>query len=249
MNRDKIFYLLTFFLLVTHTVASVSEHGLELKGNVTKAITILCIGDSITEGGKTFSVYRYPLNKKLIDSGYNIKFIGPKSVTKGGVTLSHAGYGGKNTAYLDKLFNGIYVAHTADIILIHSAHNSFHHQKPVKGIVANLESIVKKARAVNPRVTILLGQGITSGKLPKYSYIPQLNVEVGKLAKRLHTEQIPVIAVDHATGFDWKTDTTKDKVHPNAQGAEKMASKWFEALENLPQFKKGSDRTAVKKIN
>jgi lysophospholipase L1-like esterase len=48
------------------------------------------------------------------------------------------------------------------------------------------------------------------------------------------------MAVDHATGFDWKTDTTKDKVHPNAQGAEKMASKWFEALEKLPQLKKGS---------
>ena len=58
-----------------------------------------------------------------------------------------------------------------------------------------------------------------------------------------------VVAVDHAKGFDWKIHTTKDKVHPNAQGAEKMASKWFEALENLPQFKKGSDRTAVKKIN
>ncbi|EDM28803.1 cellulose-binding, family II, bacterial type [Lentisphaera araneosa HTCC2155] len=230
------FKQLCIVMAVCVCVLSVSAE----KGNVAKATTILCIGDSITEGGKSFSVYRYPLNKKLMDAGYNITFIGPKSATKGGVTLSHAGYGGKKTASLDKLFNGIYAAHTADIILIHSAHNSFHHHKPVKGIVANLESIVNKARAVNPKVTILLGQGITSGKLPKYSYIPQLNVEVGKLAKRLHTEQSPVIAVDHATGFDWKTDTTKDKVHPNAQGAEKMASKWFEALEKLPQLKKGS---------
>ena len=182
-----------------------------------------------------------------MDAGYNVTFIGPKSATKGSVTLSHAGYGGKKTASLDKLFNGIYAAHTADIILIHSAHNSFHHHKPVKGIVANLESIVKKARAVNPKVTILLAQGITSGKLPKYSYIPQLNIEVGKLAKRLHTEQSPVIAVDHATGFDWKTDTTKDKVHPNAQGAEKMATKWFEALEKLPQLKKRFRRNCGQK--
>ena len=67
---------------------------------------------------------------------------------------------------------------------------------------------------------------ITSGKLPKYSYIPALNEALGKLAARLDTPQQRVIAVNQADGFDWKTDTIEDKVHPNAQGAEKMAARW-----------------------
>ena len=36
--------------------------------------------------------------------------------------------------------------------------------------------------------------------------------------------------VDQATGFDWKTDTVDDHVHPNAAGAAKMAARWLEAL-------------------
>ena len=39
-----------------------------------------------------------------------------------------------------------------------------------------------------------------------------------------------MVSVDQATGFDWRTDTIEDRVHPNAQGAEKIASRWFDAL-------------------
>jgi len=44
-----------------------------------------------------------------------------------------------------------------------------------------------------------------------------------------------VIAVNQSDGFDWKTDTIADKVHPNNHGAEKMATRWFEALKPLLQ--------------
>lgn len=33
---------------------------------------------------------------------------------------------------------------------------------------------------------------------------------------RLNTTEQPVILVDQADGFDWETDTVKDRVHPNA---------------------------------
>ena len=73
-------------------------------------------------------------------------------------------------------------------------------------------------------------QAITSGKLPKYSYIPAVNTRLGEIAVELHTTAQPVIIVDQATGFDWTTDTITDKVHPNASGGEKMAQKFFDAL-------------------
>ncbi len=85
-------------------------------------------------------------------------------------------------------------------------------------------------RTVNSNAVVLLAQVIPSGKLPKYSYIPELNVELAALAKRLAAEGIPIVLVNQAEGFDWKTDTIGDQVHPSASGARKMAGKWLGAL-------------------
>ena len=79
-------------------------------------------------------------------------------------------------------------------------------------------------------MTILLAQVIPSGKLPKYSYIPELNEELGKSAVRMNAKGIRVILVNLAMDFDWKSDTVEDKVHPNESGARKMAERWMSAL-------------------
>jgi hypothetical protein len=47
-------------------------------------------------------------------------------------------------------------------------------------------------------VIILLAQVIPAGKLPKYSYIPELNATLARLAAKLHTPAQPVIIVDQA---------------------------------------------------
>jgi lysophospholipase L1-like esterase len=118
--------------------------------------------------------------------------------------------------------------------MLHSGHNSFSKDKPVSGIVRDTEAIIKNVREINPNVTILLAQVIPAGKLPKYSYIPELNKELASLATRLSKRGYNVVLVNHANGFDWKTDTIKDKVHTNASGAKKMADKWMGALLALP---------------
>lgn len=124
-------------------------------------------------------------------------------------------------------------------MIIHAAHNLNIAAATLDAageatIVATVEdatrAMMQTARATHPSVKILLAKVITSGKLPKYSYIPAVNARLGKIASELNTDAQPVISVDQATGFDWTTDTTADKVHPNAAGGEKMAQKFFEAL-------------------
>jgi hypothetical protein len=83
---------------------------------------------------------------------------------------------------------------------------------------------------VNPKVTVLLAQPITSAKLPKYSYLPELGRELVPLAKRLDSPASRIIIVPQADGFDPVKDTVADLVHPNASGAAKMTARWFEAL-------------------
>ncbi|MCA9249204.1 MAG: hypothetical protein KDA42_18910 [Planctomycetales bacterium] len=191
--------------------------------------TILALGDSITAGGGSFVVYRQVLVPKLQERGLSCEFIGPN---RDG-TSAHAGYGGRNTHYLRSISQELYRKYPADIVLLHSGHNSFAHDEPVPGIVRDTEAMIATFREINPRVTILLAQVIPAGKLPKYSYIPQLNRELAVLAARLAHSDSRLVLVDQAAGFDWKTDTVADHVHPNAAGAEKMAAKWFAALAPL----------------
>jgi lysophospholipase L1-like esterase len=198
-----------------------------LSGHAGEAPTVLTLGDSITAGGSSFSCYREFLVPALEKRG--VRFIGPQRDT----ISAHAGYGGRNSAFLRDKIGEIYRAHPADFVLIHAGHNNFAESNPVPRVVADTVSIVETIRDINPGAVILLGQVIPSGKLPKYSYIPELNRELATLAARLKGRGDGIVVVDHADGFQWERDTVDDKVHPNTLGAKKMAGKWMDALSPL----------------
>ena len=205
---------------------------------------ILCLGDSITEGNETMVVYKGPLYDKLTTAGYRFEYVGSRSSTYtsptyGSLTLKHEGYSGKNCTEIAGFFATNSPLYPADIVIIHSAHNlnvaeAVLDAAAEAAIVTTVENatraMIQTARNTNPAAKILLAKVITSGKLPKYSYIPAVNVRLGEIAAELNTAAQPVISVDQAAGFDWTTDTITDKVHPNAAGGEKMAQKFFNAL-------------------
>ncbi len=198
---------------------------------------IMPVGDSITEGGSTFSVYRYPLYQKLTNAQYSFEYVGSKSTTTNGIVLYHEGYSGQNAEYICGVLSNTFPAHPADIVLIHAGHNHFYDEvpPPVPGIISATESMIATCRGVNPHVIILLAQVITSSKLPKYSYIPELNTNLYNLAASLNTPDQPVIIVNQADGWDPVNDTISDGVHPNEGGAEKMGQHWYDALITILQ--------------
>ncbi|MEI6231722.1 MAG: GDSL-type esterase/lipase family protein [Planctomycetota bacterium] len=201
--------------------------------DATTPYRIMPIGDSITEGGKTFVVYRPVLWEKLHAAGYAFRFVGSKKSDSPHGALNHEGYGGRNAEFLAITVPKNFKDHPADIVLIHAGHNHTSEEQPVGTIIASTEKLITSLRALNPNVKVLLAQVITSGKLPKYSYLPALNEELAKLALKLNTPEQRIILVNQAEGFDPATDAIADKVHPNAAGAEKMAAKWFDALTSI----------------
>jgi lysophospholipase L1-like esterase len=192
---------------------------------------IMAVGDSITEGGDADG-YRRPLLDRLRSEGHVVEFVG----SRGRPPLVHEGYGGKNAEFLAEVVPKRFHDHRPDIVLLHAGHNHFADEQPVPGIVAATESLIAAAREANPDVIVLVAQVIPSGKLPKYSYLPDLNRRLADLADRLD-----VILVDQASGFDWTTDATDDKVHPNAAGYGKMAARWHDALEPVLERRAAPD--------
>lgn len=196
-----------------------------------KRYTILGLGDSITEGGEAFSCYLYPLWEKLFTGGYQVDFVGPRKHSCRIGELNHAGYSGKTAEYLESVIDRIYREHPADVVLLHAAHNHFADEKPIAGILSAYRSIICKVKAINPDVVIVVSQVIESGKLPKYSYIPELNKEIASMVSAFKDPRI--VLADQATGFDWRKHTVNDKVHPNKEGAEHMAQVWYETLRKI----------------
>ncbi|NWJ51429.1 MAG: alpha/beta hydrolase fold domain-containing protein [Bacteroidetes bacterium] len=201
------------------------------EGDPQKRYTILGLGDSITEGGTNFQSYLFPLWEKLFTKGYFFEFIGPNSSQCRIGTLNCAGFSEKSSEFLDTHIDSIYRKYPADIVLLHSGHNHHDSEKPIAGIVAANKSIIRKIREINPNVKILVAQVITSGKLPKYSYIPTLNRHIAKMVKQLNSNN--VLLVNQAKRFNWQKYTVNDKEHPNAAGAEKIASVWFNAMKKI----------------
>ena len=195
-----------------------------------KIYRIMPVGDSITEGGSSFSNWRYALWEKLYRAGYLVEYVGTRTSPSRIGDLQHEGYGGKNSGFLAATVPANFRKAPADIVLIHAGHNQFADQKPVPQIVKDTEALISGFRGVNPKVIILLAQPIPSGKLPKYSYIPELHQELAALARRLDRPASKVLIVPQGEGFDPAKDTVADLVHPNAAGAAKMTQRWFDAL-------------------
>lgn len=193
--------------------------------------TIMGMGDSITEGGDYFTSYLYPLWEKLFTAGYQFDFIGPRESKCRIGTINHCGFGGKNVEFLESKIDSLYRLYPADIVLLHAGHNHFVEEKPIPGMIAAYKSIIAKIQAINPDVRIWVAQVIPGGKLPKYSYIPELNKKIEEMVSELNSKG--VYLVNQAENFDWRKYTVHDKVHPNKAGGEKMATVWFEALKKV----------------
>ena len=196
--------------------------------NADDPLTILPLGDSITAGGGGGGgYYRHHLQELFSQSDQKFQFVGPKVDRQG---LKYAGYRGWNSDQLRAIAEDVYSKHAADIVLLHMAHNHYAENEPVEKIVANTRVVIQTIAKQNPKATVFIAQSITAGKLPKYSYIPELNKRLAGLAKELAGQQMSVVLVDQATGFDWKRHTVGDKVHPNELGARRMAHVWAKAM-------------------
>ena len=191
-------------------------------------LSVLALGDSITQGSEQCVSYIFPLRKRLLAAGLDVDFIGPRTRIYDGDTLQHCGFGGKTVEYLDVHIDSLYRLYPADVVLIHAGHNHFVEKKPVPGIIEAHRSLIDKIRRMNPEAVIFVAQVIESGKLPKYSYIPELNEALAGLVRSYASDRVRLVAA--GKGFDWRTDAIEDHVHPNAAGAAIMAGNWAEAM-------------------
>jgi len=212
-----------------------------------QTIQILCVGDSITQGGKEEReeyTYRYPLQQKLHAAGISYNFIGSRQkglhpeatwpAVAPGVSFDpdHEGYYGMKTADVVRKVEAAWTDSTPspDFVLIHLGTNDQKHGEFQTNVQEPLRNFIQFLRTKNPEVVILLGH-LNFNDSEGAAAIRPL---VQSLAEELDSAESPLRTVAHYQNWQENPDKpnpdTFDWAHPNPRGQEKMADQWFSAM-------------------
>ena len=221
-------------------------------------ITIMPLGDSITKGGQSTDVngYRRDLKDLLVSSGYNVNFVG--TLQDGAFTDNqHEGHSGWRDDQIEQDVNYFLNTNPADIILLHIGTNDIS-QIPSYTDPADVEGILDKIdtwEAANNRMAIVILAEIINRQgyvCPNSSTTTTFNHNVRTMALNrindpIHPDRIVIVDMECSAGLNYSTDMA-DTVHPNDNGYEKMAEKWFDGLlKVLPQADAGPNQNVAEK--
>ncbi|MGG6265001.1 SGNH/GDSL hydrolase family protein [Leptolyngbya sp. AN03gr2] len=197
---------------------------------------IMPLGDSITQADRNHNSYRRPLWLKLQAAGYGVNFVGStKSNYLGNAPNSdfdqdHEGHWGWQVDEVLEQIDRWTQDAKPDVVLIHLGTNDILRGQSFESTIAELQKLIQIMRQRNPRLKILLAQLIPSSN--GEALTQQFNRQIATLARSLNTQESPVILVDQFSDFDAKQDTY-DGLHPNESGEQKMATRWYQALEKV----------------
>jgi hypothetical protein len=125
-------------------------------------------------------------------------------------------------------FAGWFNAHPPQVILMHFGGADLLMNMPIDGVIKGYSLALAQARLVNPAVRLLIAQHTPEGK----DTVVTLNADIVTWAAQNTTAASPITVVDLYTGLDPVNDFS-DGVHLNLSGSEKVASRWFTALQPI----------------
>lgn len=209
-------------------------------------VRIMPFGDSVTsDGSSPESSYRYWLWTYMQQAGFNAVFTGSQYGVSDGTPANsnfdqrHEGHPGWTTQ--DGLDNiGWIAAESPDIVLLDLGSNDVEQGMDLKTTTANLEQIIEAFRNVNPNVIIIISDpapwvvntGNRQSDHQEKSQMSKLKGAVNRAFKAEKRAGANIIKVNQWSGFNARRDT-KDGMHPNVQGEQKIARKYFRALQRI----------------
>lgn len=226
------------------------------KGGAPGVAKIMAIGDSITRA----TCWRALLWQQLQQNfAGRFDLVGTLKADSGcGVSGFDSDNQGYSSSLITEAVAGVTNARTCDpscpslsalttafnaarptIVLMHWGTNDVWNGKSTSSITSAYSAVIDALRAANPSVTVLLAQivpmNVTSATCAGCSCascssgVTGLNTAITAFAAMKSTAASPVVVVDQYSGFNASSDT-RDGVHPNNSGSQKMATRWYQAL-------------------
>lgn len=190
---------------------------------------ILPLGDSITFGLGFDGGYRVELFRLALEDGHEITFTGtqqpngPSMVN--GVTFprNHAGISGQLIAEIGNRIPSPDMTEMPHIVLVHAGTNDMVRMRD--GAEGRLEALMDKVIAEAPDALIVF-----SNLIPlSFGGLDEFNAAVEPMVEERANAGAHILYVDQYA--DFPTSELGDGVHPNEAGYNRMAGKWYQAIE------------------
>ncbi|MBV1855578.1 ricin-type beta-trefoil lectin domain protein [Catellatospora tritici] len=193
-------------------------------------VRIMPLGASITDGFNVPGGYRIGLWQRLVAGGYTADFVG--SAANGPSSLGdhdHEGHSGWRIDQIDASVVGWIRAANPRTILLHVGTNDVNQNHDLANAPARLSALIDRIRVNAPLVELFVAQ-IAPETDPVYeariktfnAAIPGIVAQKGPL-----THLVDMHAV-------LTTADLADGTHPTAAGYDKMAARWYSALQSAP---------------
>ncbi len=189
------------------------------KPDVSKVITIVALGDSLTDGYGLSRKQAYPalIAEKMRSANY-------------GFDVTNAGWSGDTTAGgLRRLPELLRTRKKIDIFILALGINDAFRGVPIEQMRSNLQEIIDQTRARHPGVSII----IAGMQLPLESsdgYVRSFGEMFAALAEKNRAALIPYLL--QGVGGDPELNLP-DRIHPNAAGQRVLAENVWRVLEPI----------------
>lgn len=196
----------------------------------TKPITLIAIGDSITEAYRVIpQTYRYHLAKLMDEKGVAYDFVGNRkgvlqNAGDGSVDLDYEAYSGETAEQVIPKALATIKREKPDVAIVHLGTNDILKGQGVDNAMADMAQLVAGLKEANPKVKIFVAMIPWNNK----PLIEELNERLKKYQETeknvFHVEMRPFELNKYYRDFP------KYSLHPNEAGAKRMADMFFAAM-------------------
>jgi lysophospholipase L1-like esterase len=230
-RTSRWFSMVTLTLAVASaglTVAAAPAHA-ESNGGV----RVMPLGDSITEGTQIPGGYRTGLWQRLAAGGYTVDFVG--SQFNGPSNLGdhdHQGHPGWRIDQISANVNGWLAATNPRTVLLHIGTNDILQNYNVSGAPGRLSALIDRITAAVPNADVFVATIIPLSNAGQESAARTFNAAIPGIVQSKVNAGRRVHLVDMHSALS--TADLIDGVHPTATGYDKMAARWYSALQAVP---------------
>ena len=203
-----------------------------------ESIKIMPLGDSTTAGSPGNTGYRKKLYLNLINSGFNVDFVGSQS-DGSGFDANHEGHGWRTASYFNTRLNGptgyLLSANPPDVILYHIGTNSLGGSDIVDYALGANETL-RIIYEYDPDITVILAKIILTNNSARNTRTHDYNLLLEEYATYWSENGYSIIVVDMENALVtnlYPEGDLVDIVHPAISGYEKMANVWHNALNEI----------------
>jgi lysophospholipase L1-like esterase len=193
-------------------------------------VRVMPLGDSITDGFNVPGGYRIGLWQRLANAGRTTDFVG--TGFNGPAALGdhdHEGHSGWRIDQLDANITGWLRTANPRTILLHIGTNDIGQNYDVGNAPARLSTLIDHIRTLAPNVELFVAQVTPTADAANEVKTQTFNAALpGIVAQKGPLTHL----VDMHSALT--TADLADGLHPNAGGYDKMAARWYAALQSVP---------------